>query len=198
MFLTYHTCKRNVYLLLLSLCACQIPAEEAVMPQPAKNTIMYLIPKGEHYATSHPFKATTTTKLSFEVTFDSTAIYTSVAPENQGDINKLYGVSDCGVSHQTNSARFGWRWYNNQLEIHAYTYLNQVRQSKYIGTVELGQKNTCTLELCDGTYTFRLNGQQVELPRACTGAGAGYQLYPYFGGDEVAPHAITIQLKELH
>lgn len=184
-------------LCLLCLSACQIPTETAVMPVPVPEPLIYFIRSGEHYATSNPLKKTSTTRLKFEVTFDSSAVYTTIDPENQGDINKLYGVADCGAMHQTNSARFGWRWYNNHLEIHAYTYLSAKRQSAYIGTVELGRKSVCELELGDQEYTFWLDGRQVKLPRTCSGAGAGYQLYPYFGGDEVAPHDIRIIIREL-
>jgi hypothetical protein len=35
------------------------------------------------------------------------------------------------------------------------------------------------------------------MPRlASTRKAKGYQLYPYFGGDEVAPHLINIWVKE--
>ncbi|MDX5422996.1 MAG: hypothetical protein LPK14_12135, partial [Hymenobacteraceae bacterium] len=118
-------------------------------------------------------------------------------PANQADINKLYGLSDCSTDHHTNSARFGWRWYENRLEIHAYTYLNTVRRSALIGTVALGAPATYELQLKDGEYLFILNGKRLALPRACTGKGEGYQLYPYFGGDETAPHDISIVIKEL-
>jgi len=183
-------------LCLLVLSACQGTAE-SVAPASGPEPVTYLIRKGAHYATSNPLKNTKITTLKFEVTFDSSAVYTTVDPVNQGDINKLYGVADCGTLHQTNSARFGWRWYNNQLEVHAYTYLNKVRMSAYIGAVTLGKKSIYELELGDQLYTFGLDGRQVTLPRACTGEGAGYQLYPYFGGDETAPHDIQIIIQEL-
>jgi hypothetical protein len=32
---------------------------------------------------------------------------------------------------------------------------------------------------------------------ATTPKGQGYQLYPYFGGDETAPHDINIWIKNL-
>src|SRR5690606_17551586 len=89
-------------------------ADEAPVPQLA--TDLYLIPKGSHYCNNNTLKAVRTAALRFEVTFDASAIYTSTSAANQTDINKLYGVSDCGTLHHTNSARFGWRWYNNRLE----------------------------------------------------------------------------------
>ncbi|MEY4702167.1 MAG: hypothetical protein RIR96_64, partial [Bacteroidota bacterium] len=39
--------------------------------------------------------------------------------------------------------------------------------------------------------------RQVSIPRTATGSVAnGYQLYPYFGGDETAPQLITIRIKD--
>ena len=179
---------------IFSLTSCQ-----TVTPVPAdehSETIVYTIKKGEHSAGS-PFLARRTDILTFEATFDASAIYQTIDRSNQGDINKLYGLADCRTDHHSNSARFGWRWYNNQLEIHAYTYLNKVRQSELIGVVELNKTYTYRIDLQGNKYIFRLNGTTVEMPRHCTGLAEGYQLYPYFGGDEVAPHDISIAIREL-
>jgi hypothetical protein len=42
-----------------------------------------------------------------------------------------------------------------------------------------------------------VNGKTLFLPRHCSGTYRRYRLYPYFGGDEVAPHDITIKITEL-
>ncbi|MCJ8163506.1 hypothetical protein MKJ04_01545 [Pontibacter sp. E15-1] len=181
----------------ICLSSCEVMSDLELNLEPAPEAVTYLIPQGQHYATSNFYKKTTSSKLRFEVLFDSSAVYTTTDAANQGDINKLYGLSDCGGLHQVNSARFGWRWYQNKLEIHAYTYLNKQRQSKLIGTVALGKKSVCELEFLDQEYQFWLDGKMVKMPRACNGEGAGYQLYPYFGGDETAPHDVTIYIRDL-
>lgn len=161
-----------------------------------QNKSAYIITKGGH-SSNNGFKKLSTNLMRFEVQFDSTAIYQTVNPANQADINKLYGLSDCNSDHHTNSARFGWRWYNNRLEIHAYTYVNKQRASEYITSVEMGKQNVFELRLEDNQYVFLLNDVRVVMPRGCTGSGEGYLLYPYFGGDEVAPHDITIRIRDL-
>jgi hypothetical protein len=41
-----------------------------------------------------------------------------------------------------------------------------------------------------------VNGITTQLPRlATTEKAKGYQLYPYFGGDEAAPHQVNIWIK---
>ena len=164
---------------------------------PVKALTVYNIPQGAHYADGNPFKRVQTNTLRFAATFDSTAIYSTLDPANQGDINKLYGLSDCGSDHHTNSARFGWRWFEGKLELHAYVYQNKVRRSVYVTDVALGEATVCEIKLEEGQYVFTAGGKAVSLPRGCDGAGEGYQLYPYFGGDEAAPHPITIAIQEL-
>jgi hypothetical protein len=174
-----------------------IPVSEAGTSASPSSNIVYTIKQGGHYADRNAYKKLSLNQLRFAVTFDSTAIYTTIDPANQGDINKLYGLSDCGSDHHTNSARFGWRWFNGKLELLAYTYINQERKSAYIGEVTLGKATVCEIKLEDDKYVFTADGKSVSLQRACNGIGEGYQLYPYFGGDEVAPHEIKIAIKEL-
>ncbi|MBD0352813.1 MAG: hypothetical protein ICV65_16845, partial [Flavisolibacter sp.] len=43
---------------------------------------------------------------------------------------------------------------------------------------------------------FTINDERTAMPRLSTTPRAkGYLLYPYFGGDEVAPHDVTIRIK---
>ena len=193
--------RRGSFCVLLAFTTLMVSSCEVVSiakgEEPAPASATYLIPKGQHSAKSRALKVAKKSRIRFEASFDNSAIYTTSNSNNQGDINKLYGISDCGSEHQTNSARFGWRWYKGRLEIHAYTYNNKVRQSELIGTVEPGQQATYELRLEDKQYVFLLNDKKVTLPRGCTGESNGYQLYPYFGGDETAPHDIKITIREL-
>jgi len=88
------------------------------------------IPAGGHDSVPSISGFTSVTEVAYRITFDNSAIYTTQDPANQADINKLFGLSDCSSHHQTNSGRFGWRWYSNQLEIHAYNYVSGVRQTQ--------------------------------------------------------------------
>ncbi|WP_086596533.1 hypothetical protein [Hymenobacter crusticola] len=160
--------------------------------------ITYLIKAGSH-ETTNPFKLLRKSQVRFVVTFDSSAVYRSKDTDNQADINKLYGMSDFNTFHQTNSARFGWRWYNNRLELMAYSYKNGVNSSDFITALELNKPYTCTLTLSDQKYIYQVEGQttSVEQSRRGSGIASGYQLYPYFGGDETAPHDVRIKIQEL-
>ncbi len=135
--------------------------------------------------------------MKFVVKFDSTAIYSTVDPGNQDDINKLFGFSDNGMDHHRYSARFGWRWSGGALRLFAYVYNNAVVETKELTSITVGAEITCTIRIMQDHYLFIVNDTQEQLPRASTTQiGKGYQLYPYFGGDEVAPHTVNIWMKE--
>ena len=160
--------------------------------------IRYGIFKGKQYSDKNGIVGVKTSNMSFTVKFDSSAIYTTANPENQTDINKLFGFSDNNQMHHQYSARFGWRWSDHALRLFAYTYNAGERSFKELGTVKPGAETDCSIAVSDDTYTFSLNGIKTTMPRASTTPEAeGYRLYPYFGGDETAPHDIFIWLKEV-
>ena len=87
----------------------------------------YTIQKGEHFAKPKKVRGTFSNTIEFDVVFDSSAIYQTPDPSDQADINKLLGFSDCGSSHMQNAARFGWRWYKDEIQILPYGYVKGER-----------------------------------------------------------------------
>ena len=157
----------------------------------------YTIRQGQNYCDGNILTATSYSQLNFVAKFDSSAIYTNVNPDNQLDINKLYGFSDNNSTHQMFSARFGWGWSNNALRLYSYVYNDGIRISKELGTVAIGAENNCSIKVNPKSYVFSLNGKVDSLPRTSTTVKAtGYKLYPYYGGNETAPHNIYIWIKE--
>lgn len=177
----------------------EITRQSSVSEKPALQAyIPFIIPKGEHYATNNVYTPIETYELKFMVKFDSSAIYTSKQAVNQYDINKLYGFSDNDAHHHQYSARFGWSWTKNALHLYAYVYNEGLINKTDLGTVAIGAENRCTISISGSNYIFRVNESKVSVPRKSTmPAAKGYLLYPYFGGDETAPHNITIQIKNL-
>jgi hypothetical protein len=159
----------------------------------------YTIRQGHQFCDQSTFVAVEYSELKFVVRFDSTAIYNTVNPSNQYDINKLYGFSDNDSAHHLYSARFGWRWSDQALRLFAYVYNGGVRTSKELGIIQVGTENSCSIKVTGGHYIFSLNNNTDTLLRSSiTNKGKGYKLYPYFGGDETAPHDINIFIKELN
>ena len=163
------------------------------------NFVEYNIRQGEQYCDKSTLQKVEYEELKFIVRFDSSAIYRTIDPANQSDINKLYGFSDNNAQHHLFSARFGWRWNPKEgLCLFAYTYNNSVRTSKLLSVVTINEDHTCSIKVTPNSYVFTLDGKQETMLRESTTTKAsGYQLFPYFGGDEFAPHDIKIKIKEL-
>jgi hypothetical protein len=193
----------SIAVLIFQSCSKQIDATDtATSSKKGSETvsnqyIQYTIQKGQQYCDKSIFVPVKCNLLSFKVKFDSSAIYKTVADSNQSDINKLYGFSDNNAAHHEYSARFGWRWSDNALRLFAYDYNNSVMSFKELGTVQIGVENTCSIKVLGNEYVFTLNGIETKMPRASTTTLAeGYKLFPYFGGNELAPHNISIWIEE--
>lgn len=153
---------------------------------------IFKIKKGNHKSSSK-LEFTDKKEFTFKVQFNESAIYDLNDPENQWDVNKLIGISD-GALHQKNSARFGWRWVDNNLEILAYTHYKGNFYFKKITNVEIGKEYDCILLLNDN-YTFICNDITITMPRDMNIKTNNYYLWPYFGGNLVAPQDIKIKIK---
>ena len=155
---------------------------------------VYKIKEGRHRSNT-AYCTTRSNYISFEAIFDESARYTSLNPINQYDINKLYGLSDCGTSHTKNSIRFGWRWLNDSLEILWYKREDGEFSFGNITTVDLNTSYHYTITFTKDSYILSVDGIEVIVNRKCFGDHKRYYLYPYFGGDETAPHDITVRIK---
>jgi hypothetical protein len=187
---------------LLLLCGCKKAVDairEKAGSSSSPNTTQftkYTIFKDQQYCDQNGYRAVETSEMKFVVKFDSSAIYQTMLAENQYDINKLYGFSDNNGDHHQYSARFGWRWNGNYLRLFAYVYNEGT--SKELAIVAIGTEISCSIQVTSTSYLFTVNGITERLPRmAGTPKGKGYQLYPYFGGDEKAPHDIHIWIRNL-
>ena len=165
----------------------------------ATDSIEFKIKKGEHSSSPAYLKLFIGKSIQFQAVFNETAqyIFEGAAAKNQSDINKLFGFSDCTDSHMENSARFGWRWLNNELQILAFIHKDGKFASSLMGTAQFNKVYDYSISLSsDKTkYIFKFKNKSVEMDRGCSSNKAkGYFLKPYFGGDEVAPHDIKIKI----
>ena len=183
---------------LFVLASCHKSIETTIVPvKEASSFEHYRILRGEHYSKQGTYAKVDYTELRFMVKFDSSAIYKTLNPDNQYDINKLYGFSDNDAHHHEFSARIGWRWSKEALRLFGYIYNNGIVSSEEITTINIGSENDCSIKIGGDSYIFSVNGKTIAMPRTSTGAVAkGYKLFPYFGGDETAPHDIHIWIKE--
>ncbi|MFN6946365.1 MAG: hypothetical protein ACK4ND_15560 [Cytophagaceae bacterium] len=174
------------------------PIESSKNPAPVdaySNFRQYVIRAGSHSSNSG-IKLLSKNDLTFKAVFDESAKYT-IATNKQGDMNKLYGFSDLGSHHHTNSARFGWRWYKDKLQIFAYTYANGKRNMKHITNVDPGKDYVYSIRIKGDKYHFSVNDKSCIMDRGGSGNGMKYYLYPYFGGTTKAPHDVKIRILDM-
>ncbi|MEJ7913177.1 MAG: hypothetical protein WKF70_08485, partial [Chitinophagaceae bacterium] len=93
------------------------PNTSSPIPSVIDSYTKFTLKKGQHFADVNQLKNVDIAEMKFSVLFDSSAVYTSIQPINQLDINKLYGFSDNKANHHQFSARIGWRWSNNALRL---------------------------------------------------------------------------------
>jgi hypothetical protein len=175
---------------ILIAAACEPVAEDAFVRH-------FIIPQGDHYATGRTVELLQSDVLSFTAVFDGSAVYRFPEEIYQDSKNKLLGFSDCNSTHHENSARFAWQFYNDELQIFAYCYVNGERVEKYIGVAGIGEENHFEIRVTEQTYFFTMNnGEPVVIERGNTcDKGAYYMLWPYFGGSQPAPHDVRIDIR---
>lgn len=156
--------------------------------------VLYTIKKGNHSSVSGPYFASAN-KVSCQVILDESCIYT-ISEENQSDTNKLFGLSDA-YNHSDHSARFGWRYYNNRIEILTYVRRGGSFYFDVIGSVNPRDTNYYSIEILPDVYRFTFNNTVSDVQRTSQYSGKRYRLFPYFGGNEKAPQDIFIKIKYL-
>src|SRR5688500_13657094 len=157
----------------------------------------FVVSEGEHYSSPRLVQSLQSNTLNFTATFNETAIYHFEDTGFQDSKNKLLGFSDCNSLHHENSARFAWQWYNEQLEIYAYCYVNGARVEKFVGRISINQENRYQLKVTDDNYVFTLNNQEpvyISRNSECD-KGLYYMLWPYFGGTLPAPHDVSVSIE---
>lgn len=157
-------------------------------------TSVMKIKKGTHAPLRLPKILLNTRCLSYEVEFTDSCRY-DIGSEDQGDINKLFGVGYF-PSHHYNSVRIGWNYDipTDKIKLWAYWYEKGQRKWAYLKSVDVNtthcfsirmENNEHVIDLGDVVYTIGVKPKFI-----------GYLLAPYFGGNQVAPHDIIIHLKK--
>ncbi|HEX5186899.1 MAG TPA: hypothetical protein VFV86_08420 [Nitrososphaeraceae archaeon] len=142
--------------------------------------------------------------LDYNVMFDSSCRYKL---DNEHDTNKLIGIGYFSFGwnpHQTDSARFGWRYddQKDKIEILAYCYVNKERVIRTLGFCDFYTKYNIVLSIEDDTYNFFMSkqnssyGQGLKIPKDHS-KKLSFLLTPWFGGNFSAPNKMTLYLQKL-
>ena len=162
----------------------------------------FSIIKGSHYSNQVLYKIGNLINadrfLSYIVSFDKNCSYI-LNEEDQEDINKLFGYS-LGFNHHKDSARFGWFYKDNTIHLYAYVYDDGVRKSKLIRNLDLNTEYVLTLVDEGKNWLFSVDDSwstpsEVRIDKKHD-FKIGYKLWPYFGGNNPAPHNMSINMSK--
>lgn len=186
------------------------------------------IKKGTHAPFSFPKLFVKDMRLQYDITFTKSCAY-DIGPEDQGDINKLYGVGYYTTKifkkkevklpfsskkttipwfrpmHHYNSVRFGWRYdiKTSMIEILGYWYERGIRHEEHIAWTQLDRTYRYSFHIFLDCHLLTVyskeNGYEEvgELYLPIPGSDTGYPLRPYFGGNQKAPHDMTIKIENI-
>ena len=164
---------------------------------------VYTIDKGNHYSDGPIDKLfgnnNRADSWEWEVIFEQSCIYSEsdlFNPSNYLDVNKLIGFSDCDRHHSQYSCRVGWRASGDSIELLIYKRDDNNIGFKSLKKVYPDQIVNVTLDFKDTIYTSCIDGICDTLVRPCPDwSGRKYSLFPFFGGQETAPHKMKIRIK---
>jgi hypothetical protein len=124
----------------------------------------YIIPEGAHSSGNY-FNHPTNSKINFDFILDESAIYTTEIPENQYDVNKIYGFSDFGARHQKYSIRLGWMYINNEIELCWLRHEDGRHSSSTIRTIETDIIYNATIDIKTFYYIITVDGDTTMVRR---------------------------------
>ena len=167
----------------------------------------YIIEKGKHGSKGLNFGFTFKKKIKFRACFTSSCIY-DLGNNNNYDINKLFGFSTFWHHHKQ-SARVGWRCIDGKhLQLLTYSYNDSKRDMNEVdllGEVLPEQWFICEIVDYESHYEYRFQIEEDVESNTVVKQDKkqkdwfifNYFLFPYFGGDQSAPHKIKLFIERL-
>lgn len=131
------------------------------------------------------------------VIFDESCLYELDGPDNH-DINKLFGIGF--GNHMRNSARFGWTCNKDRIVVHAYCHNDGKTESSSMLTCLPNEPVELSLTVSKKEFNFfaqKRSGESSEgsfLRKRSFWDFIAYRLFPYFGGNQTAPHSMKMEI----
>jgi len=155
------------------------------------------IRKGTHAPFRFPQLLIQPRILKYRFMFTDSCLY-EIDELDQPDVNKLFGIGYF-PGHKIHSVRVGWRYDlhpNSVIELMAYWRMYGRFQFKILGYVPLNEWINMEILQGEGNHIINVQGMTpaiVSIPPQ----PVGYLLRPYFGGNQTAPHDMTIHMERL-
>ena len=181
-----------------------------------------IIKKGTHAPFRLPKLLFNPQALRYEVEFTESCRY-RFGTDDDADVNKLFGIAfitwgsfwfviknlfkgKLKALHHYNSIRWGWRYdaLSGRIELLEYSYSNGYRNIHHYKLLNIGDKVILSIEGSFDLWEFKFNGISYSYDDPIIGTfhltpitWLCYELHPYFGGNNPAPHDMEIKMKRL-
>ena len=158
--------------------------------------MIYTVKKGCHRSSWLP-RFTFDTELILYFEFLTDPSYLLENKSDQGDTNKIFGISD-SWHHHRHSIRIGWRYDTRLLKsiCSIYYYRDGKHFIEDLGTIEQNKPYLCFIKIKKDCYSITSLDKKVTIPRTSKWWGPRYLLFPYFGGQQVAPKEFKIEIQK--
>ena len=166
----------------------------------------YEIKKGNHYASISIFEKIggigwKIKTLSVRFVFRKECWWAPPRNQDDYDLNKLAGIG-FGTNHHNNSVRLAWvPDFESQgmIKVYGYTYDEKKAGQKFtmtfIKSVHVQDTITGKIDSRDGGYFITVNDVTIRMDNVNSDPNLCFKLYPYFGGNNTAPHDMVIELE---
>lgn len=163
----------------------------------------YHIPEGQHHAWPPAIGLFYDKKVMERIVYFNITCKYELPIADQDDVNKLFGWGYFNGLHHTDSARFGWNYNRNtsHINLFAYCYVNGERIIKFLCEALTYRAlllsirksgNAYSFAVVDAHNTYFVYGScDIEFTHK---KKLGYKLGCFFGGNNPAPHEITIKM----
>jgi len=166
----------------------------------------YEIKKGNHYASMSIFEKICgigwkIKTMSLRFVFRNECWWSPARNQEDLDQNKLAGIG-FGTNHHNNSVRLTWVpdfETPGMIKVSGYTYDEKKEGQKFtiafIKSVHVGDTITGKIESRDGAYFLTVNDVTIRMDNNKTDPNLCFRLFPYFGGNNTAPHDMIVELE---
>ena len=177
-------------LLLFSSCKKQKPKE-----------FTFKIKKSNHQSSLSSKLLLSKTAYSIEADFLFTESCEYDIGTDQSDWNKLIGFNHGTFSHhKNNSSRVGWRWdlTNSNYELGYYVKKDGERITGVLDKVKSNEWfHVKVYKGLHNKVNIKVNNHRYQYKKSTDEDLTNYILWPYFGGNEEAPHDMTVKCRNL-
>lgn len=177
---------------------------------------IYTIKKGSHRSGYRFAPIWQPKKLRGHITFGKSCLYKPFTNKNEKDINKVLGLSVrvnpfaktkrsliVDWPHHIDSFLIGMRRTtetpSSKIELLKYAHVNGKFYHELLTKVEPNEEIRYVIERQQGMWYLLLSTstevrERRFIAKAGSGSKIGYKLFPYFGGDEVAPQRMSMDI----